>query len=206
MSFIPPLLFWLDSAERRPTHSPAFTKLPSIRSHLTHPAWRRRVPLAAGRGAALGSSLIKAVIRPNLGLWNELLSEPGVPDGGEGRVSWFLPTLSLDLHTHLLLCPPSHVCHVSGTEGEFLMKERDDGWFLKLFHLPTKKWVIIKTRRTIAETMPNDNSLLYKNGWNGFKETQLRPDRPLLSFQRRSLVPREQEKCPYSAFVGTWWI
>ena len=39
-----------------------------------------------GRGAALSYFLIKAVIRPNPGLQNELLSEPGVPDSSGGRI------------------------------------------------------------------------------------------------------------------------
>lgn len=60
-------------------------KLPSIRSHLIcslpgHPVWQCCVPLAvvAGWDVALSNLLIKAVIRPNPWLWNELLSEPGV--------------------------------------------------------------------------------------------------------------------------------
>lgn len=71
-------------------------KLPSIRSHLIcslpgHPVWRGCVPLVVavapvGRGMALSNSLIKAVIRPNPGHQNELLSEPGVPDSSGGRI------------------------------------------------------------------------------------------------------------------------
>lgn len=86
------VLTWLSWVPASPIIGFYDVKLPSIRSHLIyslpgHPAWRSFVPLdgGGGAGAALSNSLIKAVIRPNPELLNELLSGPGVPDSSRGQ-------------------------------------------------------------------------------------------------------------------------
>lgn len=123
-----PLLFWLDSAEHQPPQSSAFMMLnchqldliwsaPSLatRSDEAVCCWWWGVVRVAptGRGAALSNFLIKAVIRPNPGLQNELLSEPGVPDSSGGRIlpHSFTYWLLLNLHTYGLLCPSWHSCY-----------------------------------------------------------------------------------------------
>lgn len=65
--------------------------------------------VVAARDAALSNLLIKAVIRPNPWLRNELLSEPGVPASGRRKFPYSFAGSFLNLHTFVLLCDIVHI-------------------------------------------------------------------------------------------------
>lgn len=88
------------------------------------------------------NSLIKAVIRPNPQLPNELLSEAGVPAAVEGGISLFIHQISL-----------LHICNVSQLNCEDLLQPYYNKW--PKIHLNAYSNMVSSSRLLFAGLRPN---------------------------------------------------
>lgn len=88
------------------------------------------------------NSLIKAVIRPNPQLPNELLGEAGVPAAVEGGISLFMHQISL-----------LHICTVSQPNCEDLLQPYYNQW--PKLHLKACSNVVSSTILLFARLQPN---------------------------------------------------